>query len=81
MENVVTNFKTHCLDVCFLLHVPILLLRHLPAVRARGPHNEPLHAGETPRGPLRAHCRRERGCKIVRACHRGGVLEEVIEKM
>lgn len=48
MEEMVTYFGNHYLYLCFLLHVPILLLWHLPPVQLDSCQMSLLHASETP---------------------------------
>lgn len=47
---------TTILDVCFLSHVPVLLLWHLPPVQSDIHQRNHLHPNETPSYQLRVHC-------------------------
>lgn len=48
MEEMVTYFGNLYLYLCFLLHVPILLLQYLPPVQLDSCQMSPLHASEIP---------------------------------
>lgn len=49
VEKDVTYFGNHYLNLCFLVHGPVLLLRHLPPVAPDSRQISHLDADETPR--------------------------------
>lgn len=49
VEKDVTYFGDHYLNLCFLLHGPILFLRHLPPMAPESRQISHLDADETPR--------------------------------
>ena len=58
MEKVVTDFRSYCLNLCFLLHVPVLLLWHLHPIQLDIHQMSHSHASKTSCWPHRTHCRR-----------------------
>lgn len=80
VEKIVTYFGKD-LNLCFLLHVPILLLWSLPPRQPGSCQASNLHASETPCSPFRARCGRGVPCDIVRAGHEPWGVEEVLARM
>lgn len=59
-------------NLFFLLHVPILLLQHLPPMQPGSCQMSLLHASEIPCWLVRPHCGRGgSACDMVRAGHEG----------
>lgn len=56
VEKIFTYFGNLYLNMCFLLHVSVLLMWYLPLVQPNSCQRSHLHTGETPCWPLRAHC-------------------------
>lgn len=48
VENVFLYLGNHYLRLCYLLHVPVLLLRYLPPTKPDSCRTNHLHAGDTP---------------------------------
>lgn len=76
----VTYFGNHYLDLCFLLHMPILLLCFLPPVQPDIHQMSHLNASET-LADRSGYVAEEGVCKTVVAVMRGEVLEKVIKWM
>ena len=70
VENIVTYFGKHYLNLCFLLHVSVLLLYHLLPTQLDGHQISHLHANKTPADCFR-HTVEEGMCKIIKVSHKG----------
>lgn len=86
VEKIVAHFVNHYLDLCFVLHVRLLLLCYLPPEKPDNRLMSHFQANGSPGSWVRAHCRRRAwgwARDVWDSSHQkeAGGLEEVMERV